>query len=279
MALDAEILGPLEEIQFWRSRTVDLSGISDQLVRDDVRLLVTVLEAARSSYLGPFLTLSQRIKEGSVEANNNLKFLESITAPCQALASATPAEIPALLPHLLNCIRMIWSLSKFYNTEDRLTGLLRKISNEIIRRCCAAIDLTAVFSGDVDNTMAVLHQSRECAVQWKGVYRATAKLIAAATPDTSRHWSFDDASMFAQMDAFAQRCSDLLEICEGQIQFARKATATKTLAPTATSTTGTTATNSATASSSTSSTLPLPEFGGTRGQEVGKALLGIQCSR
>jgi dynein heavy chain, axonemal len=83
MALDAEILGPLEEIQFWRSRTVDLSGISDQLVRDDVRLLVTVLEAARSSYLGPFLTLSQRIKEGSVEANNNLKFLESITAPCQ----------------------------------------------------------------------------------------------------------------------------------------------------------------------------------------------------
>jgi dynein heavy chain, axonemal len=83
---------------------------------------------------------------------------------------------------------MIWSLSKFYNTEDRLTGLLRKISNEIIRRCCAAIDLTAVFSGDVDNAMAVLHQSRECAVQWKGVYRATAKLIAAATPDTSRHW-------------------------------------------------------------------------------------------
>jgi dynein heavy chain, axonemal len=83
---------------------------------------------------------------------------------------------------------MIWSLSKFYNTEDRLTGLLRKISNEIIRRCCSAIDLTAVFSGDVDNAMAVLHQSRECAVQWKGVYRATAKLIAAATPDTSRHW-------------------------------------------------------------------------------------------
>jgi dynein heavy chain, axonemal len=82
--------------------------------------------------------------------------------------------------------------------------------------------------------------------------------------------------MFAQMDAFAQRCSDLLEVCEGQIQFARKATATNTLAPTAASTAGTTATNSTATSGSTSSTLPLPEFGGTRGQEVGKALLGIQ---
>jgi hypothetical protein len=28
---------------------------------------VAVLEAAKSSYLGPFETLSQRIKEGSVE--------------------------------------------------------------------------------------------------------------------------------------------------------------------------------------------------------------------
>jgi dynein heavy chain, axonemal len=95
---------------------------------------------------------------------------------------------------------------------------------------------------------------------------------------TLQYRSFDDASMFAQMDAFAQRCSDLLEICEGQIQFARKATATNTLAPTATTTASTTVTNSTATSSSASSTLPLPEFGGTRGQEVGKALLGIQVT-
>lgn len=47
------------------------------------------------------------------------------------LARAQPREIPALLPGLLSCIRMIWNLSKFYNTEERLTGLLRKISNQV----------------------------------------------------------------------------------------------------------------------------------------------------
>lgn len=41
------------------------------------------MDTANSSYLAPFNVLSQRIKEGSVEANNNLKFLESITTPCQ----------------------------------------------------------------------------------------------------------------------------------------------------------------------------------------------------
>ena len=68
-----EIAGPLEEINFWRSRTIDLSGISEQLHRNDVKRVVAVLETAKSSYLGPFQTLSQRIREGSLEAENNLK--------------------------------------------------------------------------------------------------------------------------------------------------------------------------------------------------------------
>ena len=33
----AEASGPREEINFWKSRTVDLSGISEQLHRPDVR--------------------------------------------------------------------------------------------------------------------------------------------------------------------------------------------------------------------------------------------------
>ncbi|CAN0114349.1 unnamed protein product, partial [Laminaria digitata] len=76
------------------------------------------------------------------------------------LSRAKPSEIPALLPGLLNCIRMIWHLSKFYNTEERLTGLLRKISNEIIHRCCVEIDLGAIFDGDIDSAMTVLNESR-----------------------------------------------------------------------------------------------------------------------
>lgn len=47
------------------------------------QVVVSILDTANSSYLAPFNVLSQRIKEGSVEANNNLKFLESITTPCQ----------------------------------------------------------------------------------------------------------------------------------------------------------------------------------------------------
>lgn len=47
-----------------------------------------------------------------------------------------------------------------------------------------------------------------------------------------------------QIDAFIQRCSELLEVCESQIQLARKSLVGGAQSD------------------------PLPEFGGTRGQEV-----------
>jgi hypothetical protein len=53
---------------------------------------------------------------------------------------------------------MIWSLSRFYNTPERLVGLLRKLSNEIINRCCSVISLPDIFNGDVDNVIIALEQ-------------------------------------------------------------------------------------------------------------------------
>ena len=96
-----------------------------------------------------------------------------------------------------------------------------------------------------------LGESIACGVAWKRIYKRTAAAVAASS---SREWNFDDASIFAQIDAFVQRCRDLLEVCEGQIQFARKSKETQ------------------------GQPGPLPQFGGTRGQEITKALLGIQAS-
>jgi dynein heavy chain, axonemal len=101
-----ENTGPLEEIKFWRSRCDDLSGISEQLNMPDLIRIVNVLELAKSSYLEQFLRLSNLIQEGTLQAQDNLKFLSTLTEPCQILANAEPKDIPAILPKLLNCIRM-----------------------------------------------------------------------------------------------------------------------------------------------------------------------------
>jgi hypothetical protein len=48
----------------------------------------------------------------------------TVAARCsslQVLADAHPSDIPELLGPILAGVRMIWSLSRFYNTPERIT--------------------------------------------------------------------------------------------------------------------------------------------------------------
>lgn len=168
-----ENAGPLAEIEFWRLRTVDLSGIREQLQRSGVRKIQQVLEIAKSGYLHPFMKLSDLTQKGSNEAQENLRFLSALQEPCEELAKSKPKDIPIILPRILTRIRTIWDLSSHYNVPERLTGLLRKVSNEIINRCRAQISLKDIFDGDISNSINALQDSIISGELWKVQYNNT----------------------------------------------------------------------------------------------------------
>uniref|UniRef100_A0A8C4S375 Dynein axonemal heavy chain 2 n=1 Tax=Erpetoichthys calabaricus TaxID=27687 RepID=A0A8C4S375_ERPCA len=119
--------GVLEEIDFWKNRCADLSGISEQLNKPGVQHIQAILELSKSSYLGPFRKLSKQIQDGSMQAQSNLLFLSILREPCEELANLKPREIPEKLPKLLSLIRIIWVNSQHYNTRERITSLFRKV--------------------------------------------------------------------------------------------------------------------------------------------------------
>ncbi|XP_030837708.1 dynein heavy chain 2, axonemal [Strongylocentrotus purpuratus] len=244
----SENAGPLEEIQFWRSRCQDLSGISEQLQKDGVLRVQAILEQAKSSYVSPFKKLSKLIQDGSAQAQSNLKFLSTLSEKCEELNKAKPADIPNMLPGIINRVRMIWVNSDHYKSRERLTGLFRKISNEIIKRCCKDISLDRLFDGCVKSSMNSLHESIECCKQWKEQYAWIRQMHHRFSSDS---WVLDQSSIFAQVDAFVQRCKDLLEVCECQIHFARMNDGDK---------------------------IPMPTFAGQRGPEVTRGLLEIEAA-
>jgi dynein heavy chain, axonemal len=251
----AESSGPLDEIEFWKVRAEDLLGIQRQLEVDTVTRIIEVLEYAKSNYIGPFRNRTQEILTRAAEANDNLKFLETIRDQCTALRTIDAEKIVSILPDLLNRIRLVWVYSAYYSSNDHISGILRKISNEIIRRFRSYIKVDQVIDGNVDTSIKRLLQAIECGTHWKTCYHSTANAIDRQKAKYSnRVWNMDDASIFAQIDAFVQRCRDLVDICECQIQFIRKSPATKSMPG------------------------PLPKFGGTKAQEIVDGILGIQAS-
>ena len=248
--------GPLDEIEFWKGRALDLIGIQQQLEAPKVQRIIEVLQYAKSNYIGPFSQLTQQIAVRAAESNDNLKFLESIRTQCTALRQISPEKIVTILPDLLNRIRLIWSFSNYYNDNDHVCGILRKISNEIIRRFKSHILISEILDGDVEFSISRLKDAISCGIEWKVVYHKTVQCISRQKSRYGRSWEIDDASIFAQIDAFVQRCRDLIEICESQMQFVRKSaqTAIKGAAG------------------------PVPSFGGTKAQEIVEGINGIQSS-
>ena len=109
---------------------------------------------------------------------------------------------------------MIWTISTHYNHPDWISGLLWKMSNETIKRCQDTIKLSEIFEGDVEKSMVRLQESIDCGRRWKKAYQKTCRLRAK---NSGKPWNFPEESIFAQVDAFLQRCCDLVEICEGQL--------------------------------------------------------------
>jgi dynein heavy chain len=147
-------------------------------------------------------------------------------------------------------VRLIWAHSSFYNTRERITGLLRKVSNAVINRCVAVINLDDLFAGQVERSTDVLQASIDAGTAWIQLYQRTAERLAAR-PAGQRAWDVDDKNVFLQLQAFVTRCHDLVEVCEGQVQFARRSLGKQT---------------------------KLPRFGGARGSEIAKNLLDIQAA-
>ena len=99
---------------------------------------------------------------------------------------------------------------------------------------------------------------------------------------STKSWNIDPSSVFAQIDAFTQRCRDLLTVCEGQLQFCRKDRPVDNV--------GTTVQNSSLAKVSVINSFEttvnvttskrarhtLPAFGGAKGDSIRKSLYEIE---
>ncbi|XP_042299922.1 dynein axonemal heavy chain 2-like, partial [Sceloporus undulatus] len=169
-----ESAGPLEEIEFWRNRCMDLSEISKQLCQEGVKHIESILCLSKSSYVAPFQRLAKQIQDGSEQAQSNLQFLSILKEPFQELATLRPKDIPEKLPHLISLVRIVWVNSPYYNSRERITALFRKMSNKIIQMCCKDISLDRLFEGYVNSSRQTLHGCISCMSSWKESYQHAA---------------------------------------------------------------------------------------------------------
>ncbi|KAL8275155.1 hypothetical protein Esti_000905 [Eimeria stiedai] len=210
--------GHLGEIQRWTEHSQNLHALMKQFQEPAIQEILNALEAANSSSVEPFLLVQEDVAAASRIADDNLRFLQVLRAPCHALSEADLEQIPNIIAELLMAVRIVATHSEYYTTPGRIRGLLRNIACEVIRRGQASIDVDAMWAGDVAGPM----ESLKHVIQWGLVLNKLFKQISTLIKAEGKApctWDFADRAAFAESDAFVQRCRDLLDVCLAQLQF------------------------------------------------------------
>ena len=227
--------GPIAEVAHWRTRHSDLAGIAAQLAGPRLQRIVRSLHVAGSAYAAPLLALEDAISAGAVEAETALHVLARAIPVFDELATISVCNLPLVMASLLARLRLVSGASELYSPDGvHIISLLRRVSAEVVRRCAASVDCAAMLDSDVRSARSSLVTCISTCDAWRRSFTSavdSSKVAASSSgtvsPDQpigsnrrAQSWArIDAAAVLAPSDAFAQRCRDLIDVCDSQLQF------------------------------------------------------------
>ena len=136
--------GPLAEVDFWRERNSVLSMFYEQLKTVQVQKILVVLKAANSP--SNFEYHHMELNNYYMEAKDNVKFLGTLERHFKNLSQGANFSIVLdTLPNMMNSLRMVWVISRHYNTDDRMAPLMERIAWELCRRATTVVNHRTIF--------------------------------------------------------------------------------------------------------------------------------------
>ena len=218
LAQDPKKEGPLGEIEYWKEKFAALSGLYDQITRPEAQVILRVAQEADCnawhSMSGTIILLHRQ----HADAKDNVKFLSTLDRHFRAIHGVT-ADGPLGLQPILDtmqsmmmAIRMVWIISRCYNTEEKMVGLLEKIAELIAIKVKQYIDHRSILSKNFAEAKRKIEEGQQVLIRWRTAYENVAKEINES--EREQHWMFDKKRLFDATDYMADRCKELLDIVE-----------------------------------------------------------------
>ncbi|CDJ56163.1 hypothetical protein, conserved, partial [Eimeria maxima] len=223
------------QIESWRSRMRKLSSIIQQLKSDFCHTVFQVLHAvtklttgvAPKSRQAVFHTLRRckqldvAITEAFNEAKDNVKYLTTLERFVDPLYSGTPASILESLNPLMSAITMIYSISRYYNTTERMVAFFAKITKQMITNCRTWLTggqhHEALWESEPAVIIPMLEYCLTLNNEYHDQYRATRESLVAIPK--GKQLDLSEQEIFGRMDLFCRRLQKLIMMYSTVQQF------------------------------------------------------------
>ena len=138
--------GPLATIDHWKEVNSALSALYEQLKLPSVQKIVTVLKISNAQSFSMFEVHRSELNKYYLEARDNVKFLSTLERHFKNIAHGSNFTIILeTLPGMMNALRMVWVISRYYNTDERMVPLMERVAWELCERVARVVNLRTIF--------------------------------------------------------------------------------------------------------------------------------------
>ncbi|KAB0360488.1 hypothetical protein FD754_004644 [Muntiacus muntjak] len=213
MRKEADDSGPLTELEHWKRMSAKFNYIIEQIKGPSCKAVINVLNVARSKLLKNWRELDARITDTANESKDNVRYLYTLEKVCQPLYNYDLVSMAHGIQNLINAIRMIHSVSRYYNTSERMTSLFIKVTNQMVTACKAYITEGGTTHVWDQETPVVLKKIQDCIFLFKE-YQASFHKTRKQILESSGEKSFEVSEMyiFGKFEAFCKRLEKITEM-------------------------------------------------------------------
>jgi dynein heavy chain len=208
---DANDVGPASELDYWRNRMARFNNVAEQLKKKECKFLISVLTSAKSNKASAWKQADSAMTDGLNEAKDNVKYLSTLEKYTETLYHGTPAQITDTLPGLLNNVKMMITIARYYSSPERMTTLFVKITNQMIQNCRKYIS----GNGRIwDQPPLVLVEKLESCLALNETYQEQYLLQKErlAEQPKVKQFDFNESQIFGKFDLFCKRVMKLVDL-------------------------------------------------------------------
>ncbi|NXT04789.1 DYH8 protein, partial [Prunella fulvescens] len=208
---EAKDSGPLMELENWKYMSAKLNFIIEQIKGQNCTAVINVLKIAHSKILKSWQELDGRITDAANESKDNVRYLSTLEKVCQPLYTTDVVLMTQGIPYLIKAVQMIHRVSKYYNTSERITSLLIKVTNQMVTTCKAYItdaglnrlwdQETPVVIGKINECICLLREYQKC---FHEARQETSKNLGGKPLEVS------EVYIFGKSEAFCRRLEKIM---------------------------------------------------------------------
>ncbi|TRY82989.1 hypothetical protein DNTS_022847 [Danionella cerebrum] len=205
--LEGENPNPHAEFLFWKNRLSNLQGIYSQFQAPKVVKLTKLLQLVDSNYYPAFAKMIQDVEEAQEEATEITFMLKQLERHIDEMGDAEFSELKDKIIVLMHTICLIWANSKYYSKPERVTVLLREVSNLLIELARIFLNPDDILKGDILETLPRVQTTLDTLAYFKNAYEDRKENLGQYQKNERmvKPWDFAPKMVFETLDHFMKR--------------------------------------------------------------------------